>query len=165
MQLPPCLSSPEPLPSRIQFIFHTLPFPSILPKTVCIVALNQLLAVNLKWHGYENISLERWALAEEMSTMRSRATAVLGALTFYLTTSSPPISLLCQDVSDWLSVRAQWLAVIRCYLYPSLASRVPALMNLHLFWQDRSLWVCEPSSGDVRKKEGVITVSLSPCHT
>lgn len=78
--------------------FPHLTLPSVLPKTVCIGALNQVLAVNLKRHGYENISRERWTPAKEMSTMHSRT--VLGALTFLFNNKQPPVFLLCQDVSD-----------------------------------------------------------------
>lgn len=43
--------------------------PLLLPKTVCTGALNQVPPVNLKRHGYENISRERRTRAEETSTL------------------------------------------------------------------------------------------------
>lgn len=35
---------------------------------------------------------------------------------FLFNNKQPPVSLLCQDVSDWLLVRAQRLAMVLCYL-------------------------------------------------
>lgn len=51
--------SEAPCPAESN-LFYTPPLSSALPKTVCIGALNQVLAVNLKVHGYENIACERW---------------------------------------------------------------------------------------------------------
>lgn len=102
-------------------LFSSPPLPSALPKTVCIGALNQVLAVNLKRHGYENISRERWTLAKEMSTMRPRALAVLGALTFYLTTSSPlSLCFVRMSVTDCRSGLSdlQWSCVIYSLFWP-----------------------------------------------
>lgn len=39
-----------------------------------------------------------------------------GSPHFLFNNKQPPVSLLCQDVSDGLSVRAQWLAMVLCYL-------------------------------------------------
>ena len=104
------VSSEAPAPQNPIYFPHLTP-PPPLPKIVCIGALNQVYAVNLKWHGYENISCERWTPAKEMSTMLPRASAVLGALTFYLTTSSPlSLCFVRMSVTDcWSGLSdSQW---------------------------------------------------------
>lgn len=108
-----CLHWSPALQNPIYFPHLLLLF--ALPKTVCIGALNQALAVNLKKHGYENISNERWTLTKEMSTMCPRERTVLGVLTFYLTTSSPlSLCFVRMSVTDcWSGLSdSQWSCVI-----------------------------------------------------
>lgn len=98
--LPPCLSSLKPLPWRIQFIFHS-PLSLVLPKTVCIGPLNQVLAVNLSCTVMKILPV-RDGPSKGNEYNAFRPVGCFGNPHFVFNNKQPPVSALsgCQ----WLTV-------------------------------------------------------------
>lgn len=82
-------------------LFCTPPSSLHFTQTVCVGALNQVLAVNLKWHGYQNIARKRW------TQQRKWAQCILPfwlEVSSFCLPSSSPISfyIVRMSVTDWL---------------------------------------------------------------
>lgn len=91
----------EPTGPAESNLFCTPPFSLHFTQTVCLGAPNQVLAVNLKWHGYQNIAWERWT--RERKWAQCILPFWLEASSFCLPSSSPmSLCIVRMSVTVWL---------------------------------------------------------------